>query len=61
MKFYGMLLGREIEADSLFSVVEANYNSLKVKVRRAKKTLNVLPDRKTGSVWYVPADRAAWD
>lgn len=61
MKFYGMLLGRETEADSLFSVVEANYNSLKVKVRRAKKTLNVLPDRKTGSVWYVPADRAAWD
>lgn len=59
MKFYGMLLGRESEADSLFSAVEANYNSLKAKARKAKKTLSVLPDRKTGSVWYIPGGQSS--
>ena len=36
MKFYGILFGREHEADSLFAVVKQNYKSLsqrQVKVR----------------------------
>ena len=59
MKFYGMLIGRESEADSLFAVVEKRYNDLKARARRAKKTLSVLPDRKTGSVWYVPGGQSS--
>lgn len=63
MKFYGMLFGREKEADSLFAVVEKNYQALKSKVaeRVAKgdvKKPRVLMDKQTGSVWYVPGGRS---
>ena len=63
MKFYGMLFGREKEADSLFAVVEKNYQALKSKVaeRVAKgdvKRPRVLMDKQTGSVWYVPGGRS---
>ncbi|MDR0185732.1 ABC transporter substrate-binding protein [Prevotella brunnea] len=54
MKFYGLLFGCEGVADSLFSEVEKGYLALKTKAKKAKQTLSVLPDRKTGSVWYVP-------
>lgn len=59
MKFYGMLMGRSEEADSLFSVVEKNYNELKEKAAKTKPTVSVLPDRKTGSVWYVPGGQSS--
>lgn len=54
MKFYGLLFGCEAAADSLFNEVEENYLTLKNKAVKSKQTLSVLPDRKTGSVWYVP-------
>jgi len=59
MKFYGMLFDREQAADSLFAVVEKNYNALKDKAAKAKTTLSVLPDMKTGSVWYVPGGQSS--
>mgnify|MGYP003423636464 CR=1 FL=1 len=59
MKFYGMLTGREAEADSIFTKVEKNYNELKKHALTAKKTLSVLPERKTGSVWYVPGGQSS--
>lgn len=36
MKFYGMLFGREKEADSLFAAVEKNYMSLRDRVSSSK-------------------------
>ncbi len=59
MKFYGKLFGREAEADSLFAEVERNYKSLKEKAAQSKLTRSVLPDRKTGSVWYVPGGKSS--
>lgn len=59
MKFYGILFGCQQKADSLFSVVEKSYLALKEKAKRAKQTLSVLPDRKTGSVWYVPGGESS--
>ena len=59
MKFYGMLFGRESEADSLFRVVEENYLKLKEEAAHAKRSLSLLPDRKTGSVWYVPGGQSS--
>ena len=59
MKFYGMLFGRESEADSLFRVVEENYLKLKEEASHAKQSLSLLPDRKTGSVWYVPGGQSS--
>lgn len=59
MKFYGMLSGEERTADSLFAVVERNYNALKAQASRMKGSRSVLPDRKTGSVWYVPGGQSS--
>ena len=59
MRFYGRLLGKEREADSLFAVVEANYLRLKRMTEQSKQTRSVLPDRKTGSVWYMPGGKSS--
>ena len=59
MKFYGILFGCKQTADSLFKVVEHNYLSLKATAKTSKQTLSVLPDRKTGSVWYMPGGKSS--
>ena len=59
MKFYGILFGREKEADSLFSVVEQNYKSLRKQASKSKITRQVLPDRKVGAVWYLPGGESS--
>lgn len=59
MKFYGLLFGKEHEADSLFAVVEENYKSLSKKARQSKVTRSVLPDRKVGAVWYLPGGESS--
>ncbi|WP_459995301.1 ABC transporter substrate-binding protein [Prevotella dentasini] len=59
MKFYGLLFGCERQADSLFAVVEREYNGLKAKAARLKTGRMVLPDRKTGAVWYMPGGKSS--
>lgn len=59
MKFYGMLVGKEHTADSLFAVVEKNYKRLKGIARKSKKQRSVLPDRKVGAVWYIPGGQSS--
>ena len=59
MKFYGMLYGREHEADSLFAVVEQNYKALSAKAKKSKVKRSVLPDRKVGAVWYLPGGESS--
>lgn len=54
MKFYGLLFGCEAKADSLFNVVDSNYNVLKHLAQTAKSRPKVITERKTGSVWYCP-------
>lgn len=58
MRFFGILTGREHEADSLFNVVEKNYLHLKAVAQRTKDRPTVLIDKKYGSVWYVPGGRS---
>lgn len=56
MRFFGMLVGKEREADSLFRQVERNY--LKLKKMVDKKDLvkpSLLCDCMNGAAWYVPA------
>lgn len=55
MKFYGMLVGREAEADSLFAEVERSYRELAELAARADRHPSLLCDVKQGSAWYVPA------
>jgi iron complex transport system substrate-binding protein len=58
MRFYGMLYGREREADSLFAVVDSSYHALCQQAKEAGKGRSVLVDKQTGSVWYVPGGRS---
>ena len=54
MRFYGRLVGKRAEADSLFTLVEKNYYALKERASQAESRLKVIPDLKTGSTWYMP-------
>lgn len=58
MKFYGMLVGRKQQADSLFTVVENQYNILKGIAAKTTKRPMMLTERKTGSVWYCPGGKS---
>lgn len=59
MRFYGRLFGCGRQADSLFAVVEASYDKLKRQAARSQTRKTVIPDRKTGSVWYMPGGRSS--
>ena len=54
MRFYGRLVGKGKEADSIFDAVEKEYNSLKEKVKKVKSRPTVLDGKKLDSSWYVP-------
>ena len=65
LRFYGILFGCEQKADSLFHVVDSNYNALKslasnhkLQTSNFKLQKSVLLDKVTGSVWYVPGGRS---
>lgn len=58
MRFYGMLFGREAEADSLFAEVERNYNALKTLAASQTDKPGVMCELKSGSAWYVPGGRS---
>ena len=58
VRFYGMLFGKEHEADSLFALVDSNYHTLCNKAKACEEKLSVLMDKQTGSVWYVPGGQS---
>lgn len=59
MKFYGIVFGREREADSLFNVVDSAYCALRQYAGQLPKGRSMLTERKTGSVWYCPGGRSS--
>lgn len=59
MRFYGMLVGKESVADSLFAVVERNY---KAAIRLADKSRvhpKVITERVVSGVWYCPGGKSS--
>ena len=54
MKFYGLLFGREQQADSLFLQICKQYHQLQAQARHMKTHPKVITELKTGAVWYVP-------
>lgn len=55
MRFYGRLLGRGREADSLFAVVADNYTALRDSVARVVVDRpELLCELKSASAWYMP-------
>lgn len=53
MRFYGRLFGCSERADSLFAVVEKNYNALKAQAAKTASRPTLLADHLTGGTWYV--------
>ncbi len=58
MKFFGLLLGCEAFADSLFEAVETDYKQLCRAVSAAVPQPSLLCDVKQGAVWYVPGGQS---
>lgn len=58
MRFYGLLFGCREKADSLFAVVDNNYNELKDRAAKAGPGRSVMMDKQVGNVWYVPGGRS---
>lgn len=54
MRFYGMLFGKEHQADSLFQSIEAEYNRLKKLAAGSRHKPSLLCEMKTGANWFVP-------
>lgn len=53
MRFYGMLVGKETLADSLFAEVEKEYLDVSRQARKAAVKPTVISDLKYGSTWYI--------
>lgn len=58
IKFYGMLMGKEKEADSLFNNIEEQYQTLKAKTQNVKYRPTVISELKYSSAWYVPGGQS---
>lgn len=59
MKFYGMLVGRENEADSLFDVVKRNYADYKGRAVKSALRPRVITERVVSGVWYCPGGESS--
>jgi len=55
IKFFGVLLQKEKEADSIFKSIETTYNQAKELARIAKTKPTVLSGALYKDIWYLPA------
>ena len=53
IRFYGMLLGRQHEADSIFASVEQSYDDTRREAQQYKSRPTVVTEMKIGSTWYI--------
>jgi iron complex transport system substrate-binding protein len=58
MRFYGRLLGCASAADSLFSVVETGYLSLRDSISHCDNRPTLMCELKSSSAWYMPAGQS---
>ncbi len=54
MKFYGILFGKEKEANAMFEALVARYDSLSALVKNSDKRPRILSEELYGNVWYQP-------
>lgn len=55
MRLYGLLLGKEAQADSLFASIEKEYLTLTQQVKSQNlKRPTVISEMKNSSAWYIP-------
>ena len=58
IRFFGMLIGKETIADSLFLQIEKEYVHLKKEVAKTEYRPSVITELKFGSAWYVPGGKS---
>ena len=58
IRFYGLLFHQQAKADSIFAIVEKNYNELKALATSQPVKPKVMCELKSGSAWYVPGGRS---
>ena len=59
MRFYGMLLGKEHEAETLFAKVDSSYQAQRAFAAKAGKGLSLLTERLTGNTWYIAGGQSS--
>lgn len=59
MRFYGMLVGKEQEADSMFAKVVKGYREGTALARRSHVRPKVLTERVVSGVWYCPGGNSS--
>lgn len=59
MRFYAMLIDKEDTADSLFAVIENNYNSIAKQNKKQQRHPKVITERVTSGVWYCPGGNSS--
>ncbi len=55
IKFFGVLLDRQQEADSIFKSIETDYNTIKNLAKKTTRTPTVMSGALYKDVWYLPA------
>lgn len=58
IKFYGFLLGKEIEADSIFRQIEKEYLTIKSMARTDLNKMSLLPGIPFKNTWYMAGGRS---
>ena len=58
IRFYGLIFHQSAKADSIFAIVEKNYNELKALAASQPVKPKVMCELKSGSAWYVPGGRS---
>ena len=58
MRFYGMLVGREKMADSIFASVEDDYRRLCKEMKNIKKHPTIFTDLLLSGTWYQPGGKS---
>ncbi|NND62572.1 MAG: ABC transporter substrate-binding protein [Flavobacteriaceae bacterium] len=54
IKFFGVLFGKEVKADSIFNQIEKDYNNAKELAAAASKSPTVLSGAMYKDIWYLP-------
>lgn len=60
IRFYGMLVGKEREAEDLFREVQENYLRLKEIAENASSKPKLLADMLNGQTWYMPGGKSIY-
>lgn len=55
IKFFGVLLNKQKEADAIFNGIATNYNAIKKRAQQAKTKPTVLSGALYKDIWYLPA------